>query len=635
MMTAGNLSALVLGSALVAASSPLHTHPLEPRIPAASCQTVAARQWSFVASVQHPFRVWATCTASYEADLAAAIALLDKEWGLIKAYMGREPLPDLGDAGAGGDRAIDIYLLSVPDPAQDPSGAALYEDELAKRGTCGLSAAFESAPRGTQCAALAADAVAQAFAIPPFDAGKHPGKMSALVLLRRSQLNSADFIFPLTHELFHAFQYAFNYSAAFAGSPHWFVEASAVWSEWYFNRTSAAYPSKDHARMFARFQGDERALNDSLNGHTYAAYVWPVFMTEDGGNDNVGAAWRAMETKTDGDGLDDAIDQQRGFAENFRKFALRNRLDSFPGVNASLTNHTNPDPRFPNIKPNLVDLKTESSLPMKIPNLRAVYRRLAVKPEVKKLELDLTALQSADLDVDALVKIAGKWELRSLPAGGKVRFCRTHAKERVDEIELVVSNHQKRTGSVTGGLGVEALLEECTGWGGTITYEERGEVTAVSSFINGATSHSLLASVSVEDGEGHATIRLRDAAGGTERLGDKGECPLTSSSETNASGSGRVTVEIVVDDSSPPGEYRITIGSVALAGSWHETTSGTCGGVSIPTDTRQGTYDEGWSYDIRGVLDPARPGVLSGTLKEGAGTLHDPAIRVTWSLIRY
>lgn len=620
----------------VLGSSPAPTRHNEASVPASACEMMGGRLWTSLASAQHPFRVWATCTGSYQADLQATLALIDGQWGPIRTYLGRQPLPDVGDADAGGDAAIDIYLVNIPDPVVDSSAAAFYELEMDRvaGNACALVAQFETAPRGSSCVALAGDAVATAFSVPD-NSPAHPGKASGILLMRRNQVGSPDLLFTMTHELFHVFQFSFSRDVAVPPSgAHWFVEASAVWAEWYFHRDNPRRPPTGHLGLFTRFQGDERALNDTLQGHTYAAYVWPVFMTEDGGGGRVAAAWKAMEGQPDFNGLDDAIDQQLPFAENFRKFALRNRLDDFPGVKRDVTRHTNPDPHFPEIKPALVDLKTAFTNPVKIPNLRAAYRRLAVKPDTRKLELDFSGLSPAgDLDVDALVKIQGKWELRQI-AGGKLRFCRTVAKERVDEIELVLSNHQKRAGEIIGGISVEALLDECKGWGGTITYEERGNLTTdpAVSFLTGTARHSLLASVSVEDGEGTATVQLRKETQGTENFENK--CVLQSSSQTNASGGGSVVVDISVDADSVSGEYRISIGSVPFSGSWHEGANFACV-IPIPAENRSGAYDDSWSYEIRGVLDPAQPGLLSGSLKEGLGTVENPEVKVTWSLFRY
>jgi len=70
---------------------------------------------------------------------------------------------------------------------------------------------------------------------------------------------------------------------------------------------------------------------------------------------------------------------------------------------------------------------------------------------------------AADLDVDALVKIEdGGWERHRLGAGGAASFCLSDPEEEVEELYLVLSNHNRDLFSVVEGqFTAQVLGEHC------------------------------------------------------------------------------------------------------------------------------------------------------------------------------
>ena len=69
---------------------------------------------------------------------------------------------------------------------------------------------------------------------------------------------------------------------------------------------------------------------------------------------------------------------------------------------------------------------------------------------------------AGDLDVDALVKIeGGAWERRRLESGGAVTFCFSEPDEAVEELYLVLSNHNRDLFSIVEGEFTAQVLAAC------------------------------------------------------------------------------------------------------------------------------------------------------------------------------
>lgn len=387
------------------------------------------REWISKRSTQHPVRAYALCLEDPVYDSRAAeelrrvIDTVDKAYGLMVADMGPAK-PDLW-----GDDAIDFYV--VPPNADTPREGGDFVVERAS----GIT-----------------------FTQPPF-VGR---TSSGYSMMSRSEMAKSNYHLTVIHELFHVLQLAHNRHLG----GHWFSDASASWAEIRFNRAANIDPPANeglHRDLFAKFQGSSHGLLNMAGYNEYHSYVWPMFMEQEAGAASIGGAWRALGNAANDEQADDAIDGMLPFSTHFRNFAVRNLNEQF-GPNDPLPKakrYVTLDPPFPDnellpqdgVKSMNRDVavgRTPLGFGRPIEPLSAVYFKLSVTDgTLKKVVLDLSGLQGGGLDADALVVIDGEWEAepRNLNGKSEVVFCLDDPKEKLEQMVLVVSNHQKRAAS--------------------------------------------------------------------------------------------------------------------------------------------------------------------------------------------
>jgi hypothetical protein len=177
--------------------------------------------WASLESEAFPgqFKVWATCTGEYEDDLKEARVLIESFWGPMTEFMRVEPVPDEGTELAGGDTAIDFYLLASDEDV--PSRG------LSAPGAIGAAAYVRSVPPEVGVAS------------------------SSVAVMSREDMGDPFFTFVLIHEFFHVLQNARNTGLGFnwdirpdddpewdtlVFAEHWWTEAMANWAGFYFTR---------------------------------------------------------------------------------------------------------------------------------------------------------------------------------------------------------------------------------------------------------------------------------------------------------------------------------------------------------------------------------------------------------------
>ena len=131
----------------------------------------------------------------------------------------------------------------------------------------------------------------------------------------------------IVHELFHAFQFAHNNWGmtlpGVNGPPwerHWFMEASATWSEHEF--VPAARASEVYPRV-GNFQEAAVGLASVKGSNEYASWLWPLFMRQEDGPQAIGDAWFSLEGVSGFANLQAAIGQIIPFEDRFGDFAVR------------------------------------------------------------------------------------------------------------------------------------------------------------------------------------------------------------------------------------------------------------------------------------------------------------------------
>jgi hypothetical protein len=273
---------------------------------------------------------------------------------------------------------------------------------------------------------------------------------------------------------------------------HWWVEASAVWSETHFGRgrPDSQYALEiAHSRFVRRFQRTDESLHAPFRAdedyyfHKYAAYIWFFFMEQEIGAEAVGRIFRELQSVEPGD--DEAamavIDAELPLAEHFRDFAVRNlNLNLLPG-DPITPSYDDFDPAFPDNYPppmTVGEMRSDARLrPQeegeeprrvadRIKSLSAHYYRFTPDPEAEigQIGFDFSGLAPAEaLAVDAIVKIRNKgWERRRLDPNGAITFCTSRPEDDVQDMFLVLSNHDRNLAtSVQGEVTVSVLAEPC------------------------------------------------------------------------------------------------------------------------------------------------------------------------------
>lgn len=448
--------------------------------------------WVSDVSATAQVRVWAECVPGLATDPAAdaavaqGIAFANRMWGPMTALMG-PPIPDLGTPEAGGDSRIDIYIVNPLSTINRGGGSTIPN---------------------------------HAVAVAPSTAPCNGQTCSGYMLLNRTRLGTPDFYTDMVHEFFHILQNAHNAAIAFrCPDPvpggcakgqwleYWFVEASAVWAESYFAPETAA--DEVHSRFTSSFQPSHLPLHISLPlshpewSHIYGAYIWPYFMQQIGGPGKIADAWKAIAKVDTWAQATDAIDTQLPFERNFRTFAVRNYnrvlLPGDPLPRQSRYVSVEPFSNFPdNSPPPDTPLERLSARPRENPYtenvtlapLSARYYHYAFdQNEVQQVIIDATNLKPAgSLDVDAFVLIDGKWSLRSYQGNAPFTFCLTNPAERLEEIVLVLSNHDKNIDAppIEGLLKIFPLGEPCgceepasvTFWDGHMNFAYNASATS-------------------------------------------------------------------------------------------------------------------------------------------------------------
>jgi hypothetical protein len=412
------------------------------------------------------FRVWGRCERD-ELDMLGVASWVDELWTAEVAYLGRAPIPDqgVGDQGVNNDLAsdpgatrIDIYL--TPGACRSRGG-----DCVAPRRTAVVAGSREY--RGSGAAR----------------------RTSAFMVVNTGILSDGLFTRAvLAHELFHVIQRAYNSAGVHSGVlKHWFVEASAVWAQYRF--MPRAYTVDDVTMTpgrFADFQDSPFSLNTSILENDYWSFAWPLFMDMESPG-SVAKAWQAIEGQSGDAAVDRTIDRILPFARRFRDFAVRafNREWSPTQDRDLLRLFPIEAVETPRVEPGAVHVDPVVELHADVPgivsyqrseqiaNLYAVYRPFEVDDDVGKVTFDFSDLvPQGSFHVDAIVKIKDKgWERRQL-TNGETTFCRDTAKDRVEEIVIVLSDHDLNpNGRVVGTWTVESLQTGCAAITGVLTVE--------------------------------------------------------------------------------------------------------------------------------------------------------------------
>jgi len=434
------------------------------------------------ASMESPkgFKVWARCYGAYSAPIRTVYGLLDQLWGPETALMGK-PLPDAGGPEAGGDTAMDVYLID-------------HYMCIERDGRC-TDTMYQVRDADGNVTSIDS-ALGVAVGTGPFAGAPGAQRASGYMLISLPEARTnPDLIGTIAHEFFHVLGFAHNYTGMWDGSPatnDWLVESSAEWAGWYFTSVR----SHEHSFFDVFMSSTAKAgpgdvltstpldtPSPSTGNFTYAAWVWHLFrQMEAKGPSAIAAEWQAVEGKSGKRAWDTALDAQYPFAAHLRDFAVRN-------LNRKLDPNDLLDPRYPKMdtelpavgafapfEQDMAPRPQAEPVPVDIGRAGSVYGHWSFTKDVRQVRLDASALTpSGDLDVDALVKAKGRWERRKL-GHGVTTFCRPA--DDVSELYVVLTNHAFLDDAppVRGDVLLSALAEPCSGINGTISMSYHSDV---------------------------------------------------------------------------------------------------------------------------------------------------------------
>lgn len=358
--------------------------------------------------------VWAP--KKYKSAVKDAIYYLDVRdmYRKFTRLMGREVIDDYKDLfqrdGAndkvknGGDARIDIYMVS---------------HAKAKRGNFGgmcIPTAFESL-------------------------GNTNVKSSAYILIDRSIQGDLLGTY-LAHELFHAFQYSFD-----ALDDSWWHEATANWAEDFIDKYWN-FEQDDIKHAFNRRKNRLRSLNLENEKHEYGIYIYPYFLSKEYGNEVIADIWKACETKSSLDALDEAVPD--GLDESLKRFVLptvdygkyKGKIRKPEERNMALYRHH---------KFKQIEIKKPGkpiSKEIKIPPLGAAY--ILVKNKLKNPEstpmvrFDLKPFaNNEDLTIQAIIDPKKEARHEDWTGREERELCQNRTEEKFEEITIVVANKDR------------------------------------------------------------------------------------------------------------------------------------------------------------------------------------------------
>lgn len=339
----------------------------ETKEPPHKCQT----GWDSMAVTGLNFRVW-TCKdadalreGSRADAMATMAAMLQKHVPDMTADMG-ELIPDdpSKQPGEHADSRIDVYVM----PTNWLAPARGLEWLYSKLGeiTGGLDISVVPNYARTVSSPPEAGVTSSAFVLVSSD---HFGDMA---LMERM----------VVHELFHAFQFAHNRHIDAA----WWTEGSAEWAASYYVRSDSG---RLHGVRLPLVQDNTfLSLIAETGLRPYGAYIWSLFMEQQGGPEAIFATWDALAGLPRDIGDEEviaAIDAQVPMVENFPEFVMRLlNANGKPGE-AITTRFVNvdghfPDGRLPALAKHTVDEQPTEVDVFEVQGLGYRYYRVTVEP---------------------------------------------------------------------------------------------------------------------------------------------------------------------------------------------------------------------------------------------------------------
>ncbi len=250
----------------------------------------------------------------------------------------------------------------------------------------------------------------------------------------------------LAHELFHAFQYVYDYDDT---RDNWWSEATAVWAEDYI------YPivNSEHGWLprFIPHPTTQADKETPPSAHHYGAYILPYFITLNFGDDFMRKSWEACEQKKCIDGIDENIDG--GFKKQWKEFTLYNYnkdpanlyVDAGPFPPISSWQSSEAEDIFIMFDGE-IDVDVGKIAPLAA-DLAQVHNALEKDTEVKRLtfkDLKKFSDKADEAGIKAVIYYKnGKKQIEDWSERDQRSFCVASPEEDFERIVLIFSNGNK------------------------------------------------------------------------------------------------------------------------------------------------------------------------------------------------
>lgn len=357
--------------------------------------------WRAIKSFEYPIKVWSPRTEK-KAQEALNIIESSLMYDTFSTLLERVPLSDIDDKpDNGGDNYLDIYLTPLTKKERE-------------KGILGFCHSIQG------------------------------GTTSPAWILIDHSLSGDDLESTLAHELFHAFQFAFNQL-----KDDWWMEGTAVWAQNYENRghnLEQDYIPDAYLPGLNRLE--TMTNNDGL--HPYGIYLFPYHLSSEYGDKIIADIWTNCVSEFSLKAIEKSL-KGKDFDDCFKEFALHN---ADVGKHKGYYTDSGGQMRlFPHHKEKKEDIAPGDlpvlAIDMTIPPLSAVYYRLEnkCKPEATPhLLFDLEEFaRNEKLTIQAIIDPDSKAEDQDWSELKEKHFCINSEEEKFKNITLVVASSEQKS----------------------------------------------------------------------------------------------------------------------------------------------------------------------------------------------
>ncbi|MCD6516877.1 MAG: hypothetical protein J7L72_05600 [Candidatus Aminicenantes bacterium] len=276
------------------------------------------------------------------------------------------------------------------------------------------------------------------------DSGSTTNMPSPSHILINGGLSGDDLGAALAHELFHAFQHAWD-----AYEDEWWSEGTAVWAE---DHIDSSWDT-EHIYIKDAFNESNNSLisiDDNAEDHMYGIYIFPYYLTKVRypGNDLlIGKIWASCKSQNALDAVESNLSGD--FKNAFKEFALLNYEENLLS-DCSENTHGYPESLFVYSEHDACEIEIDKSKPVaiNIPPLGACYMELenkVPKDTMPNVLIDLREiLKNSDLSIQAVITTAsGDERCEDWSEKEERSFCTNFEEEDFAFLKLTIANHNR------------------------------------------------------------------------------------------------------------------------------------------------------------------------------------------------